>query len=203
MFSLVKDPLFVKYVKQYTIIFGIAIICGVIVGLYLPHILISSTVHYAASDSISAHIVNARNDSLYKMVAFFINNMICASLFAIIIPLLYCYRVESKILNLKYLTFLSKFGFASQTFVIGMIIGFMIPLINNNLIVITSLLPHGIIEIPAFIMSAAIGVWFMTEKDIMPYKDLVKLFFINIAPMIFIAAIIEAYITPALMIIVS
>jgi uncharacterized membrane protein SpoIIM required for sporulation len=200
MFSLIKDTLFLKYVRQYAILFSIAIISGIIIGLYIPNYLVLSTVHYATSDSISAHIVNVSNNNLYKMMAYFINNMICAALFAIIIPLLYCYRPESKILNLKYLSLLSRLAFVSQIFIIGIIIGFMSPIINNNLVIITSLLPHGIIEVPAFIMSAAIGLWFMIEKNEMTYKDLVKLFFINITPLIFIAATIEAYITPMLMV---
>lgn len=67
-------------------------------------------------------------------------------------------------------------------------------------------LPHGIIEIPAFLFSAAAGLWlgmavfrriiFMERKFRSKVKGAIKFYFFIILPLLFIAALIEAFITP-------
>lgn len=68
------------------------------------------------------------------------------------------------------------------------------------------ILPHGIIEIPAFILSAATGFWlgvavirrivFGERKVIEKTRLAVEFFFGTLLPMLFVAALIEAFITP-------
>ena len=201
MISIFKDDKFKKYFIEFMILFWIFIIAGILVGMYIPHELTYSTVSHIASSSASARLVNISDNAFYKAMAFFVNNTLCAAIFALFIPVIgYYLKPETQTMNIKRLSILSRVGFASQMFVIGMVIGFIAPLLNNPLLVLTSLVPHGIIEIPAFLIAASMGLWFIKEHQFsMEYIDLVKLFAVYVIPMIFVAAFLEAYLTPYLM----
>lgn len=71
--------------------------------------------------------------------------------------------------------------------------------------VIALLLPHGIIELPTFFFSSALGLWigFKFAKSLSPrytFKEsfvvAIKLYFFLIIPLLFVAAIIETFVTP-------
>jgi len=69
-------------------------------------------------------------------------------------------------------------------------------------------LPHGVIEIPVFLLSAGIGlklgyksfrkIAFKEEGIVEEVRKGIKLFLIFILPMIFLAALIESFVTPLL-----
>lgn len=71
--------------------------------------------------------------------------------------------------------------------------------------VLMAILPHGILEIPAIIIACSYGIWlgykfyrslFMGE-EFKPYlMDALKTYFKTILPVLFIAAAVEAFITP-------
>lgn len=71
----------------------------------------------------------------------------------------------------------------------------------------TLLIPHGILEIPAFLIAAGTGIWLSVQfaKRIFkkqafrdPFTMAVKVFFLVIVPLNFLAAFVETYITPLL-----
>lgn len=74
---------------------------------------------------------------------------------------------------------------------------------------LSGLAPHGIIEIPALIFSAASGVWlwrsiwrrlvYGEKKVIAEFVSIAKFFIFVIAPMLFAAAMIEVFITPQIL----
>lgn len=76
-------------------------------------------------------------------------------------------------------------------------------------ILLAGILPHGIIEIPVLIISSAIGIrigktvlWkiFKRQGNIKKeFKQALKFFFYVLLPLLFIAALIEAFITSALL----
>lgn len=74
------------------------------------------------------------------------------------------------------------------------------------IVLLAGLAPHGIFEIPALIFSAASGIWLWQsifrriiykEKTLTnEFKSIVNFLIIVIIPMLFIAALIESFITP-------
>lgn len=92
----------------------------------------------------------------------------------------------------------------SNGIVIGIVLEFSIHRLTYKELVAT-LLPHGIIEIPTFILSSSLGIWLSIEliKKIFlgkPFKSsfyyTIKTYFKWILPLTLIAAFIEAFITP-------
>lgn len=99
-------------------------------------------------------------------------------------------------------------------FVNGAIIGALFKLfyangVNILALFIRGILPHGIFEIPALIISAAMGVKLCTtvigkirKKDVSIGETLKELgfkFITVVVPLLIVAALVEAYITPVLL----
>ena len=94
----------------------------------------------------------------------------------------------------------------------GMILGIFAQIVSQELswtFLILGILPHGIIEIPVLILSAAIGirigklaVWriFNRHKNFRKeFTKAIKFYIVILIPLLFIAALIEAFITPVLL----
>ena len=71
--------------------------------------------------------------------------------------------------------------------------------------VAAAILPHGIFEIPAFIISGAIGIllaqslineWYNGTDTAEDAKKFARIFILYVLPLVAIAAFIEAFITP-------
>jgi uncharacterized membrane protein SpoIIM required for sporulation len=205
MINLYRDTDFNKYILQSALIFCGFLIFGIMIGYLLPHTATAGVINYTLHDSASAKIIHFSDDPLFKVLLYFLNNSFVALLFAVILPLVY-YRNLKEIDNTDANpVWLSRFVLAIQAILPGIFIGFAIPIINNNLLVVSSLLPHGIIEIYAFIIAASMGLWFINGKYLhtIGYSGLVKLYAVYILPMMFTAAVIEAYITPWIMTMVT
>ena len=95
-------------------------------------------------------------------------------------------------------------------FLIGLVIRLVVPL-EGWAYVMAALLPHGVLEIPAIIISATYGLWIgvnfikmirtNNSKDV--YYSIRKslgIFFKVILPIVFIAALIETFVTPKIMV---
>jgi stage II sporulation protein M len=110
------------------------------------------------------------------------------------------------------------FGLAPFGFLVlnGFILGVFIHLIvieNGPLFIAAGILPHGIIEIPMLLVSSAVGfklghrfLLFVAGKDIELKVEIIrgiKFYFHWIFPLIFIAALIETFITPIFISLVS
>lgn len=91
----------------------------------------------------------------------------------------------------------------------GMILGIFAQIVSQELswnFFILGILPHGIIEIPVLILSAAIGirigksaVWRLLGRDknfIKEFTKAIRFYIMILVPLIFIAALIETFITP-------
>jgi stage II sporulation protein M len=97
-------------------------------------------------------------------------------------------------------------------FIIGTIVHLL--LVDNGLpFIIAGLIPHGIIEIPLLLLSASIGMRIGHEvlralagkpSDIKNvFINGMKFFFYWMIPMVFVAALIETFITPVIMYLVA
>lgn len=90
----------------------------------------------------------------------------------------------------------------------GLIIGAVIEIVRQKqglLYIIAGVLPHGIFEIPSFILSGTLGFllagalmreWYGSGDAAPEAMKLGKLFFRYVIPLVGIAAFVEAFITP-------
>ena len=90
----------------------------------------------------------------------------------------------------------------------GILIGSIMEIVHKEhsvAFVIAAILPHGIFEIPAFILSGALGVllaqsliaeWYQGGDTAEDAKRFTQLFVVYVLPLVGIAAFVEAFITP-------
>jgi stage II sporulation protein M len=76
---------------------------------------------------------------------------------------------------------------------------------HSALFVAAALLPHGIFEIPAFILSGSLGIllaqsliaeWYGSGDTADAARVFARLFLVTVLPLVTAAAIVEAFITP-------
>jgi len=201
MILIYNDANFKKYLLHITLLFCGVMVLGILCGYFMPHAITAPAVNYVFHDSVSAKAIKLTSDN-YKAILYFVNNTI-VSLMLIIIPLLYYRLIGDNIENKRRIEpiWISRMMIFGQTIMIGIVIGYSIPVINNNLLIVMALVPHGIFELTGFLITSALGVWFVKEKYVQEigYKGLLKIFLMYVLPAIFVAAMIETYITPWLM----
>lgn len=90
----------------------------------------------------------------------------------------------------------------------GIVIGAIMEIISKDhsaLFVAAALVPHGIFEIPAFIISGALGIllaqsliaeWYGDGDSAVAAQAYGKMFLMFVLPLVTTAAIVEAFITP-------
>ena len=90
----------------------------------------------------------------------------------------------------------------------GILIGSIMEIVHNDhtvIFVAAAILPHGIFEIPAFILSGSLGIllaqsliaeWYHGEDTAENAKWFTRLFTVYVIPLVVIAAFVEAFITP-------
>jgi len=93
----------------------------------------------------------------------------------------------------------------------GIIVGYAIKpvlYLHGTNYLLASLIPHGIIELPAFFLSASVGIYMGLEQALKlirkrpktySAKTVAKFFIYIILPLLLVAAFIEAFITPLIM----
>lgn len=90
----------------------------------------------------------------------------------------------------------------------GIVIGSIMEIVHldhSALFVAAALLPHGVFEIPAFIISGALGIvlaqsliseWYGGPDTASVAKKLARTFVVYVLPLVAVAAFVEAFITP-------
>jgi Uncharacterized membrane protein len=90
----------------------------------------------------------------------------------------------------------------------GILIGAIMEIVSKDhplIFVAAAILPHGIFEIPAFILSGALGImlaqsliseWYFGTDTDEDARKFARLFIIYALPLVAIAAFVEAFITP-------
>jgi stage II sporulation protein M len=90
----------------------------------------------------------------------------------------------------------------------GIVIGAIMELVHKDhtpLFVAAAILPHGIFEIPAFIISGALGIllaqsliaeWYGSGDTAVAAYSYARLFVAVVLPLVAVAAMVEAFITP-------
>jgi len=204
--NITKNNVFKEYFKKSLILCGITLFIGIIIGYLMGANYTISAVKYVVIDSGSAQLMIAtQNSNILRLLATFFNNLLVAGLI-LIIPIHLFNLLKSHTENWtkkSIFTFINPVWFAYllisvQMLMVGNFIGFAIPIINNNLLVITSLVPHGIIEIPIILASGAVGMSYASRNVNFnfSYNDVLTFFIRIIIPIIMIAAFTETFITP-------
>jgi stage II sporulation protein M len=90
----------------------------------------------------------------------------------------------------------------------GIVIGAIMEIISKDhsaLFVAAAILPHGIFEIPAFIISGALGIllaqsliaeWYGSGDSAQAARAFARMFIVFVLPLVLTAAAVEAFITP-------
>jgi stage II sporulation protein M len=90
----------------------------------------------------------------------------------------------------------------------GIVIGAIMQMVRKDhtfVYVAAAILPHGIFEIPAFILSGAFGIllaqsliaeWYGTGDTAVTAREYARLFILYVLPLVAVAACVEAFITP-------
>ena len=127
-------------------------------------------------------------------------------------PLDMCMKLFFNNLGACLLLFLGGASFGILTIFImslnGIVIGAIMELVSKEhsaLFVAAALLPHGIFEIPSFLIAGALGVllaqaliaeWYGEGDTASRAQDFARLFILYVLPLVAIAACVEAFITP-------
>ena len=125
-----------------------------------------------------------------------------------------CIKLFANNLEACILLFLGGASFGILTIFImslnGIVIGAIMEIVHKDhsvLFVAAAILPHGIFEIPAFIISGALGIllaqsliaeWYGSGDAAKDAKAYARLFILYVLPLIAVAASVEAFITPAI-----
>ncbi len=92
----------------------------------------------------------------------------------------------------------------------GIVIGAIMEIVSkahSALFVAAAILPHGVFEIPAFIISGALGIllaqsliaeWYGEGDSAVEAQRYARLFVLWVLPLVAIAATVEAFITPVI-----
>jgi len=124
-----------------------------------------------------------------------------------------CAKLFANNLEACVLLFLGGASFGILTIFImsinGIVIGAVMEIVHQDhsaLFVAAAILPHGIFEIPAFVISGALGIllaqsliaeWYTGHDTAADAARYARLFILWVLPLIAIAACVEAFITPA------
>jgi stage II sporulation protein M len=174
-----------RYIQIITGVFIISLLLGVIVSMQNPDISLKFLTTLKES---FGWIINL--SPLERMFAIFINNA-QTSLFALVLGVLFGI-VPLLVVAMNGLIV----GMASEIFAGQKGIPFLL----------AAILPHGIIELPLILISAAIGLrlghvmylYIKGERTNLKqeFRDGVLFYFTRIAPLLLVAAMIESFVTP-------
>lgn len=123
-----------------------------------------------------------------------------------------CLKIFANNLQACILLFLGGATFGILTLFImslnGIVIGAIMEIVHTDhtpLFVAAAILPHGIFEIPAFILSGALGIllaqsliaeWYGGDDTAVDARRFGRMFIRHVLPLVAIAAFVEAFITP-------
>lgn len=129
-------------------------------------------------------------------------------------PLDMCVKLFFNNLGACLLLFLGGASFGIVTIFImslnGVVIGAIMEIVSKEhtaIFVAAALLPHGIFEIPSFIIAGALGVllaqaliaeWYGSGDAAPEAVSYARLFILYVIPLVAIAACVEAFITPVI-----
>lgn len=129
-------------------------------------------------------------------------------------PIDMCLNIFANNIEACILLFLGGASFGIVTMVIlslnGIVIGAITEIISKGhsaVFIAAAIVPHGIFEVPAFIIAGALGFlmaqslineWYGTADTAADAKTFARLFILYVLPLIAVAAIVEAFITPAI-----
>lgn len=179
-----------KKVYAHIIILVVSIlIIGITMGYYYTPV--GESAHSFSSSSPSLTLVKSvSNDTIKLIEMIFVCNSIIAGIFILMSRLKTLGRIRE---------FIIYFFVMWQMLNISLLIGYVAHRLSSQMIM-ASLLPHGVIEIPIIMLAAAYGIY-LCQKETQDVKDIVviKNYILWIVIPLFIAAVVEAVVTPIIM----
>lgn len=117
----------------------------------------------------------------------------------------------SMVLGIVPFLFLPVWTLALNGAVLGFLGGFTQTVGMSFGVYMAGILPHGVFELPAFVISASLGMYLcaavvqslLRMKGARPFgetaMDILRSFLLTVLPLVLIAGLVEAYITPVLL----
>ncbi len=186
---------YLSYLKGYIFFVSLVFILSTLMGYWYSSLDLAFATQTSADIGEMFDFIQGLHP-LIIMVIIFLNN----SIKCLIVLLL---GIGFGLIPLVFLTY--------NGFLIGVVV-FITERIESSLYVLAAIVPHGIIELPMVFLSAAIGIQLghdlwntLVGKKADIKKDFKKgsLFYIHwILPLLFIAAAVETFLTPLIVILV-
>lgn len=192
---MIKDFIksYLSKIKTYTIFVFVIFLISIFLGYALAHAYPEKTKEIVY-ENLKNLIEPAKNYSPFQMFGFIFFQNLTVALISIFLGII--------------------FGFIPVliTIINGLSLGVVSSIFQeqfNLYFFMAGILPHGIIEIPAFIFSAASGLWLwrsiwqrlLYDKGNLKeeFFSIIVFFVLVIAPMLIVAAMIETFITPRIL----
>jgi stage II sporulation protein M len=189
-----ESPGFKRGLSKILTVFAIFTFVGMLLVLFVPH---SGDVAVAKVQiSPTTNIISGAKElgTPFYVASLFLSNLVVCVVVAWTPRVLKSKRWGSLvvyiIVALQSLTIGGLFGVLSTRF--------------NPLFAVATLFPHGLFEVPGYLLAATIGITFAGEWDEFVIggptgKDFFRLFVRTIIPLLLLGAIVEIFITPVLM----
>jgi stage II sporulation protein M len=186
----------IKAAKECIILFGVAILVGIVACLIFAGLAMHFIHQSQTTSSIAVvNVISKSGDTTVHLLALFFNNLVVC-LLVMFLP----YAVQKA--WGKYVIYGTIISF-------GMLTGAVILVVtsqNNLLYALSALLPHGVPELGAFFLCTGYGIMLFRNPDYLSTAPLreawnpaARAIITWVIPLVFLAAFIEAYITPILM----
>lgn len=182
--------IYLAKIRIYTIILSILFVASASLGYWLANVY-PAAINELIVKNLKDMLEPAMNYPSFQLLGFIFLKNLAASLITVLSGIIF-----------GFIPFLAIF---MNGIVIG-IVSYIFLGEYNIVVLISGIVPHGIIEIPALVFSAASGVWlwrsifrrvFYDENKLgKELLSIAKFYAAVIIPMLFAAAIIETFITP-------
>ncbi len=193
LLNVYRDEAFLRYLRDTAIAFLVLIVGSFVVGLFAPTIPVKivSQFNQAVADAGIAD-----ESGKYSALPIFIHNL-QAALSAILygfIPFL----------------FLPALALGTNSMLLGFVGAHYVNNGQSFLLYLAAILPHGIFELPALVLAMACGLFLCSrvthriragEKGVvrLAIHQILRIILWQILPLLFIAALVETYLTTAIL----
>lgn len=177
-------------------------------------IALGGTIFLLAASIVAGWVGSMNDPSIGESLMTLFQNEIAGQI-SIDNPVDLCVKLFANNLEACILLFLGGASIGLLTLAIlginGVVIGAVTQIVSEThsaLYLAAALVPHGIFEIPAFVISASLGFvlaqaliaeWYGAGDAAAEAQSLGKLFLCVVLPLIAVAAVVEAFITPAVL----
>jgi uncharacterized membrane protein SpoIIM required for sporulation len=193
--EIIRNDIFKKSLKDVIVFTCIFIILGLITGATI-HEISTPIVKFIMNGNLASSAMTTTRDVplMHGMVLFF-NNAFISGMILLISGIFSRVSFTSTWFNKSWIVY---FLLGYQIFIVSCFTGFATGILNIVLI-LAALAPHGIIEIPMVLITSTLGISMFDNSFPFSKGEILKFFIVIIVPCLFIAAMMESFITPFVM----